>query len=142
MSRSSLGFVQAGTFKAILSPKLSAVGSIRGSIINCSFLTSSNHIHTLHITRGTSLALSGVTAISDGREQLFFHLVSWIRLRQTGKTPPATLTIALWSTACTLLTFLLSFFIAKEKNQKREKKKKREKSRAKNGEYWLKKTAH
>lgn len=56
MSRSSLGFVQAGTFKAILSPKLSTAGSMQGSISNCSLLTSSNprHTHTPHYQRNKS----------------------------------------------------------------------------------------
>lgn len=52
MSSSSLGFVQAATFKAILPPKLKAVGSSRGSIINCSESV------------GMSLVVPGAAAIS------------------------------------------------------------------------------
>lgn len=56
MSSSLLGFVQAvtGTFKVILSPKLSAVGFMRGSIINYSLLTSSNPRHTPRYQRNES----------------------------------------------------------------------------------------
>lgn len=52
MSSSSLGFVQAATFKAILPPKLKAVGSSRGSIINFSESV------------GMSLVVPGAAAIS------------------------------------------------------------------------------
>lgn len=123
MSSSSLGFVQAvtGTFKVILSPKLSAVGFMRGSIINYSLLTSSNPRHTPHYQRNEPGFFKSDCHLRQQRGG-FLSSCFMDQTEPSRQDTPATLAIALWYTACSASLSSFFFFFHKKAGDRKKKK--------------------